>query len=203
MVGRSRQVGQTECLGISSVYKNADMPRLCARSRSYQIPGTVPAAPNDGYQSGYMTLGASQGAGYNSFRSEPSPMAGYSGHADGRQDRSSESMTPNSKNRKPRAGDRQAISCNMCRQRKSKCDGNPPYPCGPCSKKGTEDQCMYATFVRRRGPAKKKEHGSGQGSNSPPHDGSYGMDGLQRGNSGSTRKYDEQGGREDPKRVKN
>lgn len=68
---------------------------------------------------------------------------------------------------KARPGERQAISCDMCRQRKSKCDGNSRQPCNPCIKKGTEDRCFYATFVRRRGPAKKKD-GSHEGSNSPP-----------------------------------
>lgn len=157
---------------------------------------------NDPYQSPYMAMTTPQGAPYNSFRTDASPMAGYSGHVDGRQDRTSDSMTPNSKPREKRIGERQAISCQMCRQRKSKCDGNPPYPCGPCTKKGTEDQCQYATYVRRRGPAKKKEHGSNEGSNSPPADGAYGIDPSRRGKSGSARKYDDQGGREDPKRAK-
>jgi len=124
-----------------------------------------------------------------------------------RQDRSSEGVTSSGKPRKGRAGERQAISCNMCRQRKSKCDGNPPYPCGPCTKKGTESQCQYAQYVRRRGPAKKKEQGSNEGSHSPTGNDSYSQDNTspssrRASKSLSSRRFDEQGGRDDLKRTR-
>ena len=179
-----------------------------ASRRSYQQTGSSGVTANEGYKSSY---GATPQAPYGLFRPEASPMnnnnynnTNNNGHSESRQDRSADSMTPNSKARKSRTSEtRQAISCNMCRQRKSKCDGNPPYPCGPCTKKGTDDQCQYAQFVRRRGPAKKKGQGSNEGSNSPPPvDMLYGLDQSHRSQSGSARRYEDQGGRDESKRMK-
>ena len=50
--------------------------------------------------------------------------------------------------------ERLTSSCNSCRQRKTRCDGNPPRPCGPCTNRGAEDECSYVTTVRRHGPGK-------------------------------------------------
>ncbi|KAJ9107451.1 hypothetical protein QFC21_000904 [Naganishia friedmannii] len=49
------------------------------------------------------------------------------------------------------------MSCNQCRQRKTKCDGAKPYPCTACIKRRTEDECTYAATLRRRGPGKRRE----------------------------------------------
>jgi hypothetical protein len=56
-----------------------------------------------------------------------------------------------------RGGKRQPISCNMCRLRKLKCDGVPPAPCTACTKRGSDEQCEYVSYIRRRGPGKKSD----------------------------------------------
>lgn len=54
------------------------------------------------------------------------------------------------------------MSCNQCRQRKTKCDGIKPHPCTACIKRRTADECTYAAVLRRRGPGKRRE-GDGEG----------------------------------------
>jgi len=205
--GQDRWVWDARAGHTCNFQSTANTSPLDASCRSYQQTGSSGLPANEGYKS---TYGATPQAPYGLFRPEASPMnnsiynTNNNGHSESRQDRSADSMTPNSKARKSRPSEsRQAISCNMCRQRKSKCDGNPPYPCGPCTKKGTDDQCQYAQFVRRRGPAKKKGQGSNEDSNSPPPvDMLYSLDQSHRSQSGSARRYDDQGGRDESKRMK-
>ncbi|KAJ9123280.1 hypothetical protein QFC22_001478 [Naganishia vaughanmartiniae] len=49
------------------------------------------------------------------------------------------------------------MSCNQCRQRKTKCDGAKPHSCTACIKRRTADECTYAATLRRRGPGKRRE----------------------------------------------
>jgi hypothetical protein len=49
------------------------------------------------------------------------------------------------------------MSCNQCRQRKTKCDGIKPHPCTACVKRRSSDECTYAATLRRRGPGKRRE----------------------------------------------
>lgn len=72
-----------------------------------------------------------------------------------------------------------AISCNQCRQRKSRCDGVQPNPCSACVKRGAGDECSYVAIVRRRGPGKlKTQEGNHEGGNESRSD--FGESGLRR-----------------------
>jgi hypothetical protein len=95
-----------------------------------------------------------------------------------------------------------AISCNQCRQRKSRCDGVQPNPCSACVKRGTGDECSYVAHVRRRGPGKVKTQETGHESNEMRTEGgetglrrSFTVDGSQMDEPhGATRRRDDDRG---------
>ena len=79
----------------------------------------------------------------------------------------------------PHLFEKAAISCNQCRQRKSRCDGVQPNPCSACVRRAAGDECSYVAQVRRRGPGKHKtQEGNHEGGNETRTD--FGESGLRR-----------------------
>ncbi|KAJ3375363.1 hypothetical protein GGF31_004481 [Allomyces arbusculus] len=58
----------------------------------------------------------------------------------------------------PRKRKRLTKACDVCRQRKVKCDGR--IPCGPCQLMAPE-VCAYAAVTRKRGPRRGRTHQHG------------------------------------------
>ncbi|KAJ3352391.1 hypothetical protein GGF32_003779 [Allomyces javanicus] len=68
----------------------------------------------------------------------------------------------------PRKRKRLTKACDVCRQRKVKCDGR--IPCGPCQLMAPE-ACAYAAVTRKRGPRRGRTHQHGHDTvNSPELD---------------------------------
>lgn len=86
-----------------------------------------------------------------------------------------------------------AISCNQCRQRKSRCDGVQPNPCSACVKRGAGDECSYVAHVRRRGPGKlRTQEGNHEGESEAKSD--LGELGLRRSFTVNDRRMEDQHG---------
>lgn len=119
-------------------FTSIDSPRGCVYRRNSSSANSFVTAPTGGQESSQFDRDRWASA-------TPSTLAGNALNA--------MSLGPPGLRATP-IPDRSTISCNSCRQRKTRCDGNPPQPCGPCMKRGADAECSYAATPRRRVPRK-------------------------------------------------